>query len=152
MPTKLPSALSDHLGYWLRMVSNAVSQRFARKVEAQGVTVAEWVVLRMLYEHEGIAPSMLAERMSMTKGAISKLADRLVDKGLISRAASGKGGRGQSLTLTAAGRRSVPKLARLADENDAAFFNVLSAPERAQLEALLRKVASAQARSGPPTD
>ena len=35
-----PSHLTSHLGYWLRHVSNHVSQAFARKVEQQGVTVA----------------------------------------------------------------------------------------------------------------
>jgi DNA-binding MarR family transcriptional regulator len=149
---KPPSALSDHLGYWLRMVSNAVSQSFARKVEAQGVTVAEWVVLRVLFDHDGIAPSLLAEHMGMTKGAISKLADRLGDKGLISREVSDKGGRGHSLVLTTAGRRLVPRLARLADDNDAAFFQTLSDRERLQLEAILRKIASARAPGRPPTD
>lgn len=150
--SKQPSALSDHLGYWLRMVSNAVSRSFARKVEAQGVTVAEWVVLRLLLDHAGIAPSLLADRMGMTKGAISKLADRLVDKGLISRDASHNGGRGQSLSLTTAGRRLVPRLARLADENDTTFFQALSAPERNQLEALLRKIVSVRGPTRPPTD
>jgi DNA-binding MarR family transcriptional regulator len=150
---KPPSALSDHLGYWLRMVSNAVSQSFARKVEAKGVSVAEWVVLRLLYDHDGMSPSLLAERMGMTKGAISKLADKLGDKGLVRREAKDTGGRGLSLYLTTAGRSLVPRLARLADENDAAFFDALSDREREQLTALLRKLASARVPgTAPPTD
>ncbi len=35
------SALEDHYGFHLRVVSNAVSHEFARKVAARGVTVAE---------------------------------------------------------------------------------------------------------------
>lgn len=58
-----PSALEAHLGYWLRMVSNAVSHSFARKLEREGVTVAEWVFLRALYDAGQIAPSQLAEAM-----------------------------------------------------------------------------------------
>lgn len=72
-------------------------QRFARKVEDEGVTVAEWVFMRSLYDDEGIAPSALAARMGMTRGAISKLADRLVEKDLVAREAGD--GRGQILTL-----------------------------------------------------
>ena len=72
-----PSNLVTHLGFWLRMVSNAVSHSFARKLESQGVTVSEWVVLRALYDVERVPPSQLAARMGLTKGAISKLADRL---------------------------------------------------------------------------
>src|SRR5271156_6811284 len=105
------SALESHLGYWLRYVSNHVSQAFARKVEAHGVTVAEWVLMRQLLDEEALAPSRLAERMGMTRGAISKLADRLIAKSLLVRAADPQDGRGQTLSLTRAGRSMVPKLA-----------------------------------------
>ena len=47
------SDLAAHTGYWLRMVSNAVSQDFARKLADQGVTVAEWAVMRVLYDGLG---------------------------------------------------------------------------------------------------
>ena len=36
--TAAPSALTDHLGYWLRKVSNAVSGRFAGALGARGFT------------------------------------------------------------------------------------------------------------------
>ena len=50
------SSLESHLGYWIRYVSNHVSHAFALKLAAVGVTVAEWVVLRDLYDSEN-APS-----------------------------------------------------------------------------------------------
>lgn len=137
----LVSDIETHLGYWLRTVSNAVSQSFARSVEAEGVTVAEWVFLRMLYDVESIAPSQLAERMGMTKGAISKLADRLVEKDLVVREAKADSKRGQTLMLKPAARQLVPRLAALADQNDAAFFGALGQEERNQLEQMLRRIA-----------
>ena len=70
------SGLEDHVGYWLRFVSNHVSHAFAQKVEAHGVTVAEWVVLRRLLDLGDAAPSALADGLGMTRGAISKLVDR----------------------------------------------------------------------------
>jgi DNA-binding MarR family transcriptional regulator len=85
------------------------------------VTVAEWVFLRSLHDVDRIAPSLLAERMGMTRGAISKLADRLLGKALVERAASPDDGRAQVLALTPAGRALVPGLAEIADANDAAF-------------------------------
>lgn len=143
--------MQEHLGYWLRLVSNAVSQGFARKVEAKGVTVAEWVILRFLFDVEQIAPSQLAERMGMTKGAISKLADRLIEKGLIEREANLQDKRGQMLALKRTGRQLVPKLADLADKNDADFFSALTRDERRQLETLLRKIAAEQMLVDIPT-
>src|SRR5579862_5488142 len=120
MSTRQPASdLTAHLGYWLRYVSNHVSQAFARKVERHGVTVAEWVLMRHLLEEESLAPSRLAERMGMTRGAISKLADRLIAKSMLVRAADPLDGRAQMLSLTSAGRALVPQLAALADANDA---------------------------------
>lgn len=131
------SDLRAHTGYLLRMVSNAVSQEFARKVAGEGVTVAEWVMLRSLYDSDGMAPSALARKMGMSKGAISKLADRLAEKKLIERTGNPDDKRGHSLSLTAAGVKKVPALAGLADENDAAFFAVLSDQKQELLRALL---------------
>ena len=145
------SDLEAHLGYWLRMVSNAVSQSFARRVEAEGVTVAEWVFLRMLWDIDPVAPSLLAGRMGMTKGAISKLADRLIGKALVERRADPVDGRAQILSLTAAGRALVPRLAALADVNDAAFFGTLSPEDRNDLERLLRKIVMDRKLTDVPT-
>lgn len=145
------AALTDHLGYWLRLVSNHVSHAFARGIEGQGVTVAEWVVLRQLYDVDALAPSRLAERMGMTRGAISKLADRLIAKALIARTEDPDDGRGHTLALTPAGRRLVPELARIADENDAAFFAPLSPRERAAVEAAMRRIVEARGLKDMPT-
>lgn len=147
-----PANLDAHLGYWLRMVSNAVSQSFARKVEREGVTVAEWVFLRALYDAERVAPSQLAEGMGMTKGAISKLADRLLAKSLIKRQANPDDKRAHTLTLNVAGRALVPRLAKLADKNDAEFFGTLTTDERQRLAQLLRKIVQERELTNVPID
>ena len=82
------SPLTAHLGYWLRFVSNHVSHAFRRKVEDHGVTVAEWVVLRELLRTGDANPSQIADGLGMTRGAISKLVERLVAKKLVRRAAA----------------------------------------------------------------
>lgn len=134
------SPLEAHLGYWLRFVSNQVSHAFGRKLADRGVTVAEWVVLRELHGPAALAPSALADKLGLTRGAISRLADRLVAKALITRAAGEGDGRFQSLALTPAGRALVPELSALADRNDAEFFGHLPPAERAQVEAVMREI------------
>ena len=149
--TREISGLEDHLGYWLRYVSNHVSNAFRRKVEAKGVTVAEWVVLREL--HAGsLAPSMLAERIGMTRGAISKLADRLEQKAMLTRASDKDDRRYQELALTPAGRALVPQLAALADQNDAEFFGRLSREERATIERLMKEIVRKSGLRAVPID
>lgn len=147
-----PSDLTAHTGYWLRMVSNAVSQDFARKVADEGVTVAEWSFMRALYGADAMAPSALAEKMGMTKGAISKLADRLLGKGLVTRADNPEDKRAHTLSLTKASRSKVPILAALADRNDAEYFGVLPTEEREMLHRLLRILADRRGLKTIPVD
>jgi DNA-binding MarR family transcriptional regulator len=146
------SDLTDHLGYWLRYVSNHVSQTFARKIEARGVTVAEWVLMRQLLEEQALAPSRLAERMGMTRGAITKLADRLIAKSLLTRKADPGDGRAQTLALTAKAPRLVPELAALADANDAESFDHLGPKDRAALLRILRGIVEKRGLKSVPVD
>jgi len=135
-----PNSLEAHVGFWLRFVSNHVSHAFKLKVEAHGVTVAEWVVLRALFDADNVNPSEIAERLGLTRGAISKLVDRLVAKRLVKCTAETGDRRFQSLVLTPAGRKIVPVLADLADQNDAEFFGQLTDEQRSGLIALLKDI------------
>lgn len=153
MPVRPPvSELTSHLGYWLRHVSNHVSSAFARKLEGRGVTVAEWVVLRELHGPDAVAPSFLARRLGMTRGAITKLADRLIAKHLIVRKADLADRRAQTLALTGKGHRLVPELAALADANEAEFFDGLAGKDRDALLRILKGVARRRNLTGVPVD
>lgn len=149
--TRITSDLTDHLGFWLRAVSNHISQAFAAKLATRGVTAAEWVMLRTLYERAPLPPSHVAEDMGMTRGAITKLADRLIAKSLIVRKASRDDGRTQTLALTQRGVKLVPELAELADQNDAEFFDHLSQNERRMLERLLQQMVKRSRMNATPT-
>ncbi|UFN50842.1 MarR family transcriptional regulator [Roseomonas sp. OT10] len=138
--TDSPTPLEAHLGYWLRYVSNHVSHAFGLKLAAHDVTAAEWVLLRELHERDGAAPSEVAERLGLTRGAISKLAERLIAKALLLRGPGGRDRRTQNLWLTAEGRALVPVLATLADRNDAEFFGHLDPAERQAIEAAMRDI------------
>jgi DNA-binding MarR family transcriptional regulator len=146
------SPLEAHVGYWLRFVSNHVSLAFARKLAVHDFTVAEWVVLRELYDVAALAPSLLAGRIGMTRGAVSKLADRLIGRALVTRTASTADRRYQALALTAAGRAVLPKLAALADRNDAEFFRHLTTAERAALIATMKDIVRRRDLRNVPVD
>jgi DNA-binding MarR family transcriptional regulator len=149
---KSASNLEDHAGYWLRYVSNHVSHAFARKVEAQGVTVAEWVLLREMFDTGTANPSQLADTVGMTRGAVSKLVERLCRKKLAVRSSSEGDRRYQTVELTVAGKRLVPVLAQLADENDREFFGHLKPEERTKLVNLLQDIVRRHGWKDLPVD
>jgi DNA-binding MarR family transcriptional regulator len=145
------SRLASHTGFWLRLVSNHVSHSFARKLAGSGATVAEWVILREIFEAGKTSPGRLATSTGLTRGAVSKLVDRLLHKGLVTRTEADRDRRFQDVELTAAGRALVPHLGTLADRNDQEFFSRLSARERQALLAILRRLVALHELKGMPT-
>jgi DNA-binding MarR family transcriptional regulator len=155
MPGTRSTAVSDlksHIGFWMRFVSNHVSHAFAAQLLRSGVTVAEWVVLREMYELGATSPSVVAERTGMTRGTASKLVDRLLAKKLLTRTERADDRRFQDIALTPAARRLVPTLGAIADRNDRHFFAPLTQPERETLQALLQKLAQAHGLRKLPTE
>ena len=150
------SELEAHLGYWMRRVSNHVSEAFAHKLQERQTSVTEWVVLRLIHGHVGsqsnITAGELAQQLGMTKGAISKVIDKLEEKAWIDRTPNPADSRVQWLTLTKQGQQILPELAAIADANDTAFFGCLEASEQATLRALLEKLTRAHGWSAPPTE
>ncbi|HEX3969090.1 MAG TPA: MarR family transcriptional regulator [Edaphobacter sp.] len=135
------SNLDRHLGYWLRRVSNAVSGAFTRALQEKQTSVAEWVLLCELHERGQAASGELADLSGLTRGAVSKIVDKLEAKGWIRACAKEGDSRFRLLSLTRDGRRNLPVLAKVADTNDARFFDCLAPAEKNTLRALLTKIA-----------
>jgi DNA-binding MarR family transcriptional regulator len=134
-------SLEFHIGYWLRRVSNHVSGAFARKLSTRHTSVAEWVVLRTLHAREGTTPAELADTLGLTRGAISKILDKLEEKKWTTRKTKPQDNRVQLLSVTRQGCRVLPRLVEIADRNDREFFDCLHPEEKATLRGLLQKVA-----------
>ena len=90
--------------------------------------------------------------MGLTRGAVSKIVDKLDAKGWIRTEAKEGDSRFRLLSLTRAGRRSLPILAEIADQNDARYFDCLSAREKSILRELLIKLADRNHIHDVPTE
>jgi DNA-binding MarR family transcriptional regulator len=146
------SELEAHVGFWLRYVSNHVSARFEELVATCDVSISEWVALRFMYRDGGATQGELIDTLGMTKGAVSKIVSRLEEKGLVEKAIVEGEGRAQRIVLSAAGRALVPRLAALADENDARFFGHLAPDARAALGDTLKQIVARHGLSALPID
>ena len=99
----------------------------------------------------GITPGEIAEILDLTRGAVSKIIDKLEAKNWISRSTKPEDSRVQLLSLTRSGTRILPQLAKIADENDREFFAVLDSAESATLRRLLGKLAEFHKIRAVPT-
>ena len=73
-------------------------------------------------------------------------------KSLLVRTADPQDGRAQTLSLTRAGRSMVPRLAALADANDAEFFDHLAPKDRAVLLRALREIVEKRGLKSLPVE
>jgi len=109
-------------------------------------------VLSQVEEHPEIRPAELAETIGLTRGAISKVLDKLEDKKWLTRKTLEADNRGQLLYLTQHGRRILPELREIADRNDRRFFDCLNTKERAMLGQVLRKLTASNEISDVPVE
>lgn len=126
---KKTSNLEKHIGYWLRFVSDQVSLAFANQLASYDISVAEWVVLNLLDEQVQ-APAVIAKQIGITRGATSKVLDKLFQKQLINRVESSDDRRSQQISLSKKGKKILPSLMAVADQNDQHYFGHLSKLEK----------------------
>jgi DNA-binding MarR family transcriptional regulator len=137
---KSPSALPDHLGYWLRKLSNAVSSSFAERLTAHDVSVPQWVVLRVLFDHDSLPLKDIVARVEVDQGSLSRMVDRLTARGWVQRNADDIDRRAVAISLTKEGRSLVPRLAAEADKNEESFFSGLGSSEREKFLRTIQKL------------
>lgn len=74
------------------------------------VSSAQWVVLMILSHEQEVTAADLAKRLSQDPGSMTRLLDRLQEKGLIDRSRAENDRRRIRLELTQAGRALAPSL------------------------------------------
>jgi len=124
----------------LRLAAGKLAVAEAAGFRGHGVTAAEAVLLRELRAAGAVAPSVLAARLGMTRGGVTKLVDRLKAKQLLVRAKGRGDGRMQTIALTGAGARLVPELDTVAVRVEGAVFGKLDAAGRAGLAKGLKQI------------
>jgi MarR family transcriptional regulator, organic hydroperoxide resistance regulator len=98
-------ALTDRsLSFLVRQAHRAFVTRLADRLVRYGVSVAEWAVLRRLWQQEGVTQVALAERMRVRKASLTSVLTSLELKGYVRRTRSGDDRRKYHLFLTRRGR------------------------------------------------
>jgi DNA-binding MarR family transcriptional regulator len=132
------SPVESQLAYWVHYVGYRVFHELRLRTREFGVTAAESVLLRKLYEHQsGAMPSRLAAQLGLTRGYVSRLARRLEIKGLLDRERSLSDRRALQLTLTGIGRAAVHYFAAAACEVNAHNFAAGEGPH-AMVERIMK--------------
>lgn len=105
----------------------------ASHIRAIGLTPPQFDIIATLGNTVGMSPKELGEKTLITKGTLTGVVDRLIDKGLVSRTASATDGRCQHIQLTAQGEQL---FARIFPEHLAHLRPVFERLSEAEIDAL----------------
>ena len=130
----------DSAGYLMHQVVQAMRRRIDQRMAALGLTAAQWYPLWRIRLDGSVSARELAQATGIDAGAMTRLVDRLVAKGLVERVRCSADRRAVRLSLTAAGQAVAAKVpAELAAVNNA-FLRGFDAAEWRQLRGLLGRM------------
>ena len=146
-------SLEAFLPFRLSFTSNLVSETVARAyAHLFGLSIAEWRLVAVMGESQGVAQAEIGRRTRMDKVTVSRAAIALTARGLVSKGLHPRDRRSHVLSLSASGRELYETVVPEALEIEAAIFGDFSREELAQFVRLLRRIdARAGERLGKPS-
>ncbi|MBA2679656.1 MAG: MarR family transcriptional regulator [Ktedonobacteraceae bacterium] len=132
-------AENELLSAIIKRLTHALAETFAEQLRRHGITLAQWGVLRHLWEHEGRSQVELQTLLRVEAATITGLLQRLERYGLIYRQADEHDKRMQRVFLTNEGRALAPKVRHLAEDINLQAFGDFSPEEHHQLRHLLTR-------------
>jgi DNA-binding MarR family transcriptional regulator len=129
------------VAFLLAQVGAHAARRFGERLAPLELTPAYAGILRAVATHSGISQQALASLLSMMPSRLVALLDELESRGLLERRDHAEDRRLYALYLTAAGSKLMSEVGRIARAHDDALCASLSEAERAQLFALLTRIA-----------
>ena len=137
----------------LHKLTDQESQR--RYPQDTGLSLSDGRCLGAIGAFAPLSVKQLAQRANLTKGQASRAAQCLFEKGLIRKDDQADDGRGVSLSLTPAGRRTWRRIMDLITRRNEEIFGCLDATERQRFSELVDRLlacsesAAAQSSESP---
>jgi DNA-binding MarR family transcriptional regulator len=114
-----------------------------KKLASFGLTTTQFFLLTALYEEDGVAISILAQKVALDKATLTGLLDRLERDDLIERKADPDDRRAIRIFLTQKAESMREKLTELYHQNNGMFLSILTSEERTLFERVVDKIEKA---------
>lgn len=139
-PMTRASFVDDYLPALLAQASHLVSGEFHRVVTARGFTVSEWRVLATLAGAQPMSIGTLARLAVLKQPTVTRVLDRMQDRGHIRRTAHESDRRVTLISITPSGSRLVAKLIEEAKEHERRVLEPFGLERSAELKAILKQM------------
>jgi DNA-binding MarR family transcriptional regulator len=144
-------AVTEFAGQLFFRLWRASHTRIAEGLETIGLTPALFGTLNILGARDAVIQQDLARTMGIDPSTMVKLIDELEEAGLAARRPHPTDRRAREVAITAKGRRLRDKGRQMATQIDAEVLGGLSAAERRELLALLRRALTTAPPQSPWT-
>jgi DNA-binding MarR family transcriptional regulator len=143
--SKDPAAaeFAGQLFFWLWRASHT---RMSEALESIGLTPALFGLLNLISAREGAIQQELGSTMGIDPSTMVSLVDQLESAGLAKRRPSSRDRRAREVIITPKGRRTLERGRRMAAQVEGEVLRGLTAAERRELLALMRRALE----SAPP--
>ncbi len=128
------------VGRSINRLRTAFLDTLDRDLAQYDISAAQLIVLAMLANGDADSAAGLCRTISYDPGAMTRMVDRLEQKGLIRRRANPDDRRTMNLELTSAGRALYPTLAAAKEAVHRRFLAGFTAAEVSQLDGFLRRM------------
>ncbi len=142
--------VEDYLPALLAQASQLISGEFHRIARDKGFSVSEWRMLASLAGSPPMSISHLAELSVTKQPTVTRLIDRMEERGHVQRLAHDTDRRVTLVAITPQGLRSVSGLIKLAREHERRVLEPFGLERAAELKATLKKMIALHARDEAP--
>ncbi|WP_418317663.1 MarR family winged helix-turn-helix transcriptional regulator [Piscinibacter sakaiensis] len=149
-PAAQPAAfIDDYLAYLLARTSHLISAEFHAVVQRARLPVLQWRVLATLADGSARTIGEVATMVLIPQSTLTRIAERMVQAGLLQRAADSSDRRFTRIRLTDDGLALADRLVQQAREHEAAVVDALGADDARALKRILHKLIEQHAEGGP---
>ncbi len=130
------------LGFLLYRVTATLRPEVSAALAPLGLTLPEFVCLRILSLTPGLSSAELARHASVTPQAMNTVLRKLQDLGVVARPASVSSGRALPASLTGQGRELLRRAETVVRAADARILAKLTKPQQREFKSMLGKLGS----------
>jgi DNA-binding MarR family transcriptional regulator len=141
-------ALSNAIGFHLRLAQEASFQGFARHVDKIDLRPGRFAILALIDENPGLSQTALGRASGRDKSSLTPTLNDLVRRGLILRQRLPQDQRSYALSLTEAGKAVLEDLLVHARDHDRELDQIVGSGNKAEFIRLLRRITMALDRDG----
>ncbi|QFR49645.1 MarR family transcriptional regulator [Sulfurimonas lithotrophica] len=131
--------MDESFGYLINRLAITSKNSFNKQIKRYGVSPEQWIILYRVVEKDGIAQKELSDSTFKDQGNLTRMIDKLVEKGYLLRDSDDNDRRSVKLFATQSSKQLVEKIAPLSQIQNEKLSESFTEDEKIKFIELLNK-------------